>query len=130
MAIKYRISRRRDNMNPDGGKLFMHQAISSGEIDLERLAHEISNECTLTKTDVVAVLTALGGKMKQHLEEGKTVSLENIGRFKIGFKSKSHPDKKMLRKKEISKFHINFQPTAKLKSWLKKGLPLAKAPES
>lgn len=129
MAIKYRISQRKNNLKGKEEPLYMFQAISSGLVDLEQLSTEISNECTLTKVDVAAVLLALGEKMREHLEEGHTVSLENIGRFKVGFKSKAHSDKKLLRKKEITKFHINYQPAPKLKKWLKSGLKIAKLKE-
>lgn len=126
MSIKYRIVRRQNSIAPGNKSLYIMQAISTGHVGAEQLSHEISNESTLTKTDVAAVLTALGEKMKMHLEEGKTLSLENIGSFKIGFKSQSKSDKNLLRKKEVSKFHINYQPAPKLKRWLKNGLPLVK----
>src|SRR5690554_5615500 len=91
-------------------------------MDIEQLIYEISNECTLSPTDIIAVLTALGGKLKAHLEDGKIVNLENIGRFKIGFTSNAQSAPELLKPEDISKFHINYQPTVKLKRWLKKGL--------
>src|SRR5690554_5487297 len=126
MAIQYRISKRKNNISEPPEINYILQAVSTGEIDIERLSYEISTESTLSETDVRAVLDALGRKMRQHLEEGKTVSLENIGRFKIGFKSVAQPTKSMLRTKEVSRFHINYQPSIKLKRWLKKGLVLEK----
>ena len=124
MAILYRISKRKNNIDSERDLNYILQAVSRSEVDIEQLSYEISNECTLTQTDVYAVLDALGRKMKCHLEDGKTVSLENIGRFKIGFKGIAQPTKSLLRIKDIQKFYINYQPTVKLKHWLKKGLPL------
>lgn len=126
MAIKYRITKRKNNIDTTAEMNFILQAVSTGEIDIERLSYEISTESTLSETDVRAVLDALGRKLKQHLADGKTVSLENIGRFKVGFKSVGQPNKSLLRTKEVSKFHINYQPSIKLKRWLKKGLKLEK----
>jgi predicted histone-like DNA-binding protein len=126
MAIQYRISRRKNNIATNSETNYILQAVSTGEIDIERLSYEISTESTLSETDVRAVLDALGRKMRQHLEDGKTVSLENIGRFKIGFKSVAQPNKSLLRTAEVSKFHINYQPSVKLKRWLKKGIALKK----
>src|SRR5690554_7293986 len=126
MAIKYRISKRKNNISSTAETNYMLQAVSTGEIDIERLSYEISTESTLSETDVRAVLDALGRKLKEHLEDGKTVSLENIGRFKIGFKSVGKPDQSLLNAKEVSKFHINYQPTIKLKRWLNSGLELVK----
>lgn len=129
MPIRYRISKRKNNISATAEINYILQAVSTGETDIERLSYEISTESTLSETDVRAVLDALGRKMKQHLEEGKTVSLENIGRFKIGFKSVAQPSKSLLRIQEVSKFHINYQPSIKLKRWLKKGLELEKEKE-
>lgn len=126
MAIQYRISRRKNNIAPTAEMNYILQAVSTGDIDIERLSFEISSESTLSETDVRAVLDSLGRKMMQHLENGKTVSLENIGRFKIGFKSVAQPNISLLRTKEVSKFRINYQPSLKLKRWLKKGLALEK----
>ena len=126
MAIKYRISKRKNNISSTAETNYMLQAVSTGEIDIERLSYEISTESTLSETDVRAVLDALGRKLKEHLEDGKTVSLENIGRFKIGFKSVAQPNKSLLRTQEVSKFRINYQPSIKLKRWLKKGLEMEK----
>lgn len=126
MAIKYRISKRKNNISSTAETNYILQAVSTGEIDIERLSYEISTESTLSETDVRAVLDALGRKLKEHLEDGKTVSLENIGRFKIGFKSVAQPNKSLLRTQEVSKFRINYQPSIKLKRWLKKGLEMEK----
>src|SRR5690554_39205 len=129
MAIYYRISKRRDNLSDPPVINYMLQAVSTGEIDVDRLSYEISSESTLSEVDVRAVLDALGIKLQQHLSQGKTVTLANVGRFKIGFKSEGKRDQKQLRPQDISKFHINYQPSAKLKRWLKHGFELKKKRE-
>ena len=92
MAIQYRISRRKNNIATNAETNYILQAVSTGEIDIERLSYEISTESTL----------------------------------KIGFKSVAQPNKSLLRTAEVSKFHINYQPSVKLKRWLKKGIALKK----
>lgn len=119
MAIPYRITKRKDNIGPKGEEYYIMQAISTGEIDVERLSYLISNECTVKRPDVLAVLAALGDKMKELLEEGHVVNLENIGRFRMGFKSTPQASPELLKTQEIQKFHINYQPTPKMKKWLK-----------
>ena len=80
-------------------------------------------ESTLSPTDVYAVLFALGEKLQFHLQEGKTVDLENIGKFKLGFKCKAEEDPLNLNpKRSISKYHLNFQPSVFIKRLLKKGI--------
>jgi predicted histone-like DNA-binding protein len=123
MPIRYRITKRSNNIALEKKSNYIMQAVSTGTIDINRLSYEISNECTLSKVDVKAVLFALGEKLEFHLKEGKTIDIENIGKFKIGFKSIAAENAKDLTpKKSIVKYHLNFQPSVYIKRWLKKGL--------
>lgn len=123
MPIRYRITKRSNNIAVEKKSNYIMQAVSTGTIDINRLSYEISNECTLSKVDVKAVLFALGEKLEFHLKEGKTIDIENIGKFKIGFKSIAAENAKDLTpKKSIVKYHLNFQPSVYIKRWLKKGL--------
>jgi hypothetical protein len=69
---------------------------------------------------------ALAPKMLFHLEDGKIVDLEHLGKFKIGIKGKAQPSQELLRVKGIQKFHLNFQPSVQIKRWLKKGVEIRK----
>lgn len=51
------------------------QVVNTGTIDVRRIGEEISKESTLSESDVVGVIYALGKKIQQHLEEGKIVDL-------------------------------------------------------
>jgi len=123
MAIRYRITKRTNNINPTKASKFIMQAVSTGTIDSRRLSKEISMESTLSPIDVHAVLFALGEKLQFHLLDGKTVDLENIGKFKLGFKCKAEDELlKLSPKRNISKYHLNFQPSVFIKRLLKKGV--------
>ena len=119
MALQYRITKRKNNIGPAGEEYYIMQAISTGEIDLERLSYEISNRCTASQGDVLIVLVEMGKLMEYHLSEGRTVNMERVGRFKMGFKSTPQPSPELLKASEIQKFHINYQPTPAMKKWLK-----------
>ena len=123
MPIRYRITKRSNTIANNKEPQYIMQAVSTGTVDSKRLSKEISMECTLSPTDVHAVLFALGEKLQFHLREGKTVDLENIGKFKIGFKCKAEPDaSKLTPKRNIQKYHLNFQPSVFIKRLLKKGI--------
>jgi len=126
MPLTYRINTRKNNIASPATTQYIMQAIHTGEVDVEQLAKEISNECTLTPTDIKAVLYALGIKIRFHLEEGRVVNLENLGRFKAGFKAPAMATAQELSPKHIKKFYINYQPSPKLKKWLKAGLRVVK----
>jgi predicted histone-like DNA-binding protein len=83
MAIRYRITKRINNISATKKPQFIMQAVSTGKVDSRMLSKEISAESTLSPTDINAVLFALGEKLQFHLQEGKTVELENIGVFRL-----------------------------------------------
>ena len=123
MPIRYRITKRSNTITTKNKEQYIMQAVNTGTIDVNQISYEISNECSLSAIDVKFVLMALGEKLKYHLEDGQIVDLENIGRFKIGFKCKASEDPKTLTpKRNIVKYHLNFQPSVVLKRWLKKGI--------
>ena len=72
------------------------------------------------EVDVKAVLMALGMKLDFYLQQGNVVDLGDVGKFKMGFKSTAEEDaSKLSPKRNIIKYHINYQPSIKLKRKLK-----------
>ncbi len=123
MAIRYRITKRSNTIASKNTEQYIMQAVNTGTVDVNKISYEISKECSLSTIDVKFVLMALGEKLKQHLGDGKIVDLENIGKFKIGFKCKANEDpKKLTPKRNILKYHLNFQPCVRIKRWLKRGV--------
>jgi len=123
MPIRYRITKRSNTIANNKKPQYIMQAVSTGVVNLDDISRQISHECSLSVVDVKFVLYALGEKLQFHLEDGKIVDIENIGKFKIGFKCKANPDPTQLTpKRNIEKYHLNFQPSVILKRWLKKGI--------
>jgi len=123
MAIRYRITKRCNTIANNKKEQFIMQAVNTGTVDVNTISKEISSECSLSVVDVKAVLIALGIKMQFHIEEGKIVDLEDIGKFKIGFKCKADDNAKNLTpKRSIKKYHLNYQPSLTIKHRLKSGI--------
>ncbi len=115
MALRYRITKRSNNIG-DKTNQYILQAVNTGTIDLDRLSDYSSNECTLHSVDVKAVLIALGNKLNYFLRDGKIVDLGDVGKFKMGFKGTAEEKPELLHvKRNIQKFHVNYQPYLKLK---------------
>ena len=130
MALNYRITKRKNNIkNPEETQYIM-QAVSKGVIDLDKVCYDISHQCTLTESDIVGVVKAVGNKLQDALEQGYTVDLGDIGRFKLGMKGTAKPDPKLLSKDSIQKFILNYQPSKRMKKELKKPIPLVKDSKS
>lgn len=123
MPIRYIITKRSNTIANNKAPQYIMQAVSTGVVTLDNISYQISNEYGLSALDVKFVLQALGPKLQFHLEDGKIVDLENIGKFKVGFKCNADPDAKNLTpKRNIQKYHLNFQPSVLLKRWLKIGI--------
>ena len=118
MALRYRITKRSNNIGNKENSYIL-QAVNTGTIDIDTLSEHISSECTLHTVDVKAVLMALGKKLDFYLQEGKIVDMGDVGKFKMGFKGSAAEKPELLSVKNIEKFHINYQPSLKLKRKLK-----------
>ncbi|MRT16171.1 DNA-binding protein [Vitellibacter sp. q18] len=126
MAIKYRITRRKNTMDPNSAPAYIMQAVGHREVDLRHLAYEISNMSTHTEGDVLGVLIMLVKQLKHHLADGETVVLDDLGRFKITFQCKAAPSPELLGKKSVKKFGVNFLPSKDFKRWMKGHLKVQK----
>lgn len=127
MAIRYRITKRTNTIANTKKEQFIMQAVNTGTVDIRRISEEISNESTHGIADVMGVIIALGLKMKQHLEDGKIVDLGDVGKFKIGFQCKAADQASELTpKRNIKKFHLNYQPSLEMKHRLKKAITVYK----
>jgi len=119
MAIRYRITKRSNSIQNKKEQYIM-QAVNTGKIDLDFISNAISNECSLHEVDVKSVLMALGIKLEHYLQRGNIVDLGDVGKFKMGFKSTAEEDPAQLSpKRNIKKYHVNYQPSVKLKRKLK-----------
>ena len=130
MALRYRITKRSNSISNKEPQYIL-QAINTGTIDLDTLSETISNECTLHSVDVKAVLMALGNKLDRYLSDGKIVDLGDVGKFKMGFSgiAASTPEALSV-KRNIKKYHINYQPSLKMKRKLKAGITTYKEEKS
>lgn len=85
MSIRYEFYQ---TPNCDGceKKRYHARVVPAGRITTATLAKELERECTLTETDVKAVLLALGDKLAEHLSAGEKVHLDGIGFFQVNLK--------------------------------------------
>lgn len=75
------------------------------------LAERIQNNCTVKKSDVLAVLDELVEVMKNELQNSRRVKLNGFGTFKLGITSKgTNSAEEFDATKHIENVHILFQP--------------------
>ena len=80
-------------------------------IDTRKLAEIIQRNCTVKKSDVLAVLEELVETMRDQMQDSKRVKLDGFGSFKIGLNSKgARTAKSFTVQDHIEGMHIVFTP--------------------
>jgi predicted histone-like DNA-binding protein len=79
----------------------------------------ISEQCTVTEADCLAVLASLEKQMVNQLEEGRIVRLGRIGSFQIGVSSLGMDTPEEVTSNSIIKSRVLFRPAQNIKNLLK-----------
>lgn len=124
MSVPY-VSRKR--LNPRDleaeGKYYPAPAYI-GEINVNKLAEEISESTTLTPTEVVGVIRSLLLTVPKYMLLGYKVRLDGFGIFKLGFKNstecRGHEKASAVTANDIDGVRVMYTPDIMLNSRLKK----------
>ena len=84
MALLYKLVQ---DKRKDSNNLWFGKAVQINSIDMYGIADIIQRNCTVKKSDVLAVLTELVETMTDQLQNSVTVKLNGFGTFKIGLKT-------------------------------------------
>ena len=80
-------------------------------MDIKQISRDIEEKCTLTESDVRAVIIELIKQMKKHLCAGEKVVLEDFGTFKVGIRtSPAESAKEFSAATNVKGLRINFLP--------------------
>ena len=107
MAVLYRI--RKDNREGSGNKYY-GKAVQLGTVDTNALAEVIQANCTVKKSDVLAVLAELVEVMTQKLQESYIVKLNGFGQFKVGIRTQGAETAEDFTAANIKGVKVNFLP--------------------
>jgi predicted histone-like DNA-binding protein len=80
----------------------------SKSIELKHLAQEIEKRSTVSRADVMAVLTSLVDLVPQHLSKGYSVQLGELGSLRINISSASAPTFEQINASMVKGFKISF----------------------
>lgn len=102
-----------DNRKNSKHKGFWYaRAVSSDVVGIKELALRISNRCTVTEPDILAVISALVFEMNQVLKSGSRVKIDGLGTFRVSFHSQGVEDAKDFNvQKNIYGAHVLFAPS-------------------
>ena len=116
MAVFYRLSQVTSPKQKGYGKWYP-RAVMTSTVDTNALATIMQRNCTVKKSDILAVITELIETMQDQLQDSKRVKLNGFGTFKIGM-SGSGVEKAsdFSASKNIKGLHVLFQPEVKTDS--------------
>ena len=118
MSVKYKVLPRKNPQDLLAPEKFYAAAIADGEVDLDKLAEQISYQCTVTESDCYAVLLSLERNIISELEQGRIVKLGRLGNFQIGVSSEGKDTAEEVTSGAITKTRILFRPGKRLRSLL------------
>ena len=116
MPVLYTL-RKNNNSNSKGYGKWYAKATMIGVIETDGLANIIQRNCSMKKSDVLAVLSELVEVMQDELQSSKRVKLNGFGSFKIGLTSAGADKASDFDvRKQIKGLHVCFTPEAKTDS--------------
>lgn len=119
MAIRYTKVKRKMNFGKRKGEtLYGASILREGIIDQERLAQFIQDTTTLSKTEAIAMLRALGRIIQDHICDSMSVKLD-IGTFTPTISAKAVKEAEDVDNDTIKNISVRFRPSVELTDALK-----------
>ena len=110
MSVLYRLHQDQSHGTARSGKWYARM-VPVGVIDTRALAEIIQRNCTVKRSDVMAVLEELVDTMRDQLQDSKRVKLDGFGSFKIGINCRGARSAKAFTIKDnIEGLHVVFTP--------------------
>ena len=110
MSVFYRLHQDQSTGTKRSGKWYA-RAVPTDVINTRQLAEIVQRNCTVKKSDVMAVLEELVEVMKDQMQDSKRVKLDGFGSFKIGIESKgAQTAAKYSVSEHVKGLHVVFMP--------------------
>lgn len=95
--------------------IFYAMACPVQPVKLANLADEISLECTVTRHDILAVISSMEEKIIAHLQNGNSVRLGMLGSFAPTIRSNSSSTEKGFTTDNIRAVGVAFRPSTTMR---------------
>lgn len=110
--MKYKLVQNKINGHPSQGKYFA-RSVKMGEVSMKEIESIIEKNCSMKRSDVRAVISELVETIKDKLQEGYTVNLDELGRMSLGVKSEGvYRAQDFNVKQHIKGITLNYRPEA------------------
>ena len=116
MVVFYRLSQVTSPKQKGYGKWYP-RAVMTNTVETDALATIMQRNCTVKKSDILAVISELIETMQDQLQDSKRVKLNGFGTFKIGMSSAgAEKASDFEARKHIKGLHVLFMPEVKTDS--------------
>ena len=115
MALNYSVSLRPNPLEREASPKAYATAQMNGELSLKQLSRRVSSH-TVSRADVVAVLTATVDNLLEALKEGKQVDFGDLGKFRLQITSRGADSLEKFTASCITGINIQYVPGEDLKT--------------
>ena len=116
MALNYSVSLRPNPLDKDAAPKAYATSQINGELTLKQLSKRVSSQTTVSRADVVAVLTATVDNLLEALTEGKQVDFGELGKFRLQIASIGTEKLTAITAAHITGVNIQYVPGEDLKT--------------
>ena len=110
MSVFYRLHQDQSTGTKRSGKWYA-RAVPTAVITTRQLAEIVQRNCTVKRSDVMAVIEEMVEVMKDQMQDSKRVKLDGFGSFKIGIESKgAQTAGKYSVAEHVKGLHVVFMP--------------------
>ena len=110
MAVFYRLHQDKSTGTKRSGKWYA-RAVPTAVINTRQLSEIIQRNCTVKRSDVMAVIEEMVEVMRDQMQDSKRVKLDGFGSFKIGIECKgAQTAEKFTVAENVTGLHVVFTP--------------------
>lgn len=119
MPITYKVLKCKNPRGASGTLYAADRAVKTGDYTFDELTNDIQVSTTVTKADVVAVLTAAQEFIRRGLLSGQRVVMDRLGAFQVQLRCQCYPQTQISSSdfdpaSYIKTVYVRFRPDANL----------------
>ena len=101
--------------NPRTGETAYYASqVRMGHVSIDELAEDMAQESTITRHDILAVLSSLQQHVIKYLRQGKSVRLGDLGSFSVSIGSRPSGSEEEVSANNIKDVRVRFRRSSKM----------------
>jgi predicted histone-like DNA-binding protein len=113
--LRYKIVKQRNALDKDKKEMYYPRLTKRYKYTLRDIAQHISDQSSLSRADIMAVLISLEEVIPKMLKNGRTVSLGDLGSFSLQAHAATSPSEEEVTWRSFKELKARFRPGSALK---------------